>query len=265
MTPEEKYRFDLNGYLVIEQALPPELVAELNQAVDEIEALGDDLTPYGATLTKLQDNIYFAGGGETRKDGLVDYSIGNLLAFGGPFETLIDLPNILPYIAELIGTDYRLDAASILSRSRGGGTRFHHCSAELLPYCEYAVVNGAFQCVSIKVAYALTAVGPDDGPFVVIPGSHKSAFPNPYVAQVDFPPQMLGRRMQPLPVKAGDAIIFTEDIAHGALRNRGDNIRRTIFYSYAPTFQAPWPGLVAPKDLKSPTRERLVFAKPPYW
>ena len=34
MTPDEKYLFDLNGYLVVEDALTPEEVAEANAAID---------------------------------------------------------------------------------------------------------------------------------------------------------------------------------------------------------------------------------------
>lgn len=39
MTEEERYLFDLQGYLVVEDALGPEEVAELNRKPD------DDLTP----------------------------------------------------------------------------------------------------------------------------------------------------------------------------------------------------------------------------
>ena len=40
MSPEEKYLYDLRGYLVLEQALAPKLVDRLNQTVDELESLG---------------------------------------------------------------------------------------------------------------------------------------------------------------------------------------------------------------------------------
>ena len=44
MTPEEKHVFDLQGYLVLDQVLPAAMVSGLNQALDEMESLGDEET-----------------------------------------------------------------------------------------------------------------------------------------------------------------------------------------------------------------------------
>ena len=63
-----------------------------------------------------------------------------------------------------------------MSRHGGGGFVFHHGYAEMLPYSEYAYEQDAFRCASIKISYALTEVGEEDGCFAVIPGSHKSRF-----------------------------------------------------------------------------------------
>ena len=41
MTPEERYLFDLQGYLLIRQVLPEEILRQLNQSVDEMESLAD--------------------------------------------------------------------------------------------------------------------------------------------------------------------------------------------------------------------------------
>ena len=42
MNEEEKYLFDLQGYLVVPRAVPAELLARLNQAIDETEQLSDE-------------------------------------------------------------------------------------------------------------------------------------------------------------------------------------------------------------------------------
>ena len=44
MTPEERYLFDLQGYLVVRGALPTDLLRRLNESVDALEALSDDKT-----------------------------------------------------------------------------------------------------------------------------------------------------------------------------------------------------------------------------
>ena len=42
MTPEERYLFDLNGFLVIRGALNNEILCLINRTIDEIETLSDE-------------------------------------------------------------------------------------------------------------------------------------------------------------------------------------------------------------------------------
>ena len=42
MTDEERYLFDLQGYLVLRGVLPPEFVAEVNRAIHDLESLSDE-------------------------------------------------------------------------------------------------------------------------------------------------------------------------------------------------------------------------------
>ena len=239
MTPEEKYLFDLHGYILVRNAIPAALVARMNTAIDELEKLSDDeVTAMGASRNYAREDMY-AKVGEVESGILRDYGM-NVLACGGAFEELIDLPTTLPYIETLVGDDCRLDAVSFLSRNSAGAFRFHHGYAELLPYSEYAYESGEFKCVSVKISYALSDVGVEDGCFTVIPGSHKSNFTNPLVGAIPDPNHPL---VEPLPARAGDAILFSEDLSHGAVENRGSKTRRTLFYSYAPPFHCRWHAL----------------------
>ena len=104
-------------------------------------------------------------------------------------------------------------------------------------YSEFAVTNGKFDCVSVKIGYALTDVAVENGSFAVIPGSHKSSYANPYHLEE---PDETHPLVQTCPCQAGDAVISSEDLTHGAVRNRSGKSRRTIFASYAPAFQAAW-------------------------
>ncbi len=79
MTPEEKFLFDLNGYLVIKNVLSPEELAALNAIADE----------------KTADNPSLRAGRVSR--------------WGAPYQALIDHPKIVPYLVELIDSRFRLD------------------------------------------------------------------------------------------------------------------------------------------------------------
>ena len=125
-------------------------------------------------------------------------------------------------------------------------------------------MDGRFQCVSVKINYALTDVEVADGCFAVIPGSHKSNFANPLVGQVPDPDHPL---VEPVPCRVGDAVLFPEDLSHGAGANRR-RVWRTLFYSYAPTFHAAWGNLARTADRftdrASDTRRKLVRPPAPF-
>ena len=81
------------------------------------------------------------------------------------------------------------------------------------------------------VAYNLKDVGPYDGGFGCVPGSHKSnyGFPDEW-KEMEEPGPLVERVTGP----AGTAIIFTEALTHGTLPWAGADERRTIFFKYSP-------------------------------
>ena len=226
VTDEQRYLFDLNGYLIVRGALPAELVTRLNAAIDRLGEMNDEAA--GA-----------AGAPRARgaPDGRRDEFTSTPLGYGEVFEELIDVPSTLPLISDMVGEPVHLDALHYMSRAPGNSTRLHHGYAELIAYSEYAVNRDRFECVSVKIAYALTDVDMEHGPFVIIPGSHKCNFANPDMLQE---PTLDNPLVEPCLCEAGDAVLFSEDLTHGALRNDSDRIRRTIFVSYAPAFHSAW-------------------------
>ena len=242
MDPEERYLFDLQGYLIIRGALPSQMVERLNKVIDYLETLSDtDVDDLGATRRYTEGSIYARAG--MAPEGMPDDYTSNILGYGGIFEDLVDWPSTMPYVEEMIGEPCLLDASTLMCRHGGGAMSFHHGCAELLPYSEFVFEDGQFRCVSVKISYSLNDVGIGDGCFAVIPGSHKSNFHNPLVGQIPDPENPLVR---PLPTRAGDAIIFSEDLSHGAVENRRSCTRRTLFYSFAPAFHSGWRAMAEP-------------------
>ena len=74
--------------------------------------------------------------------------------------------------------------------------------------------------------YAMHDIEPGGGALEVVPGSHKSNYPRP---QADDVQDMLVE----LPMKAGDVLLFSHDMAHCS-RNESEHIRRTVMYTYCP-------------------------------
>lgn len=210
MTDEERYLFDLQGYLRIENAIEPEALAEINAWLD------------------AQAETDPAFGGQTGNTHLE-----NILTWGPRFRDLLDNPRVLPTLIELLGDRLRLDHDYAIFLQPGHeGLKLH--GPTLSPYdpCHYFhYVDGRMFCGLTVATYALGDVPPDAGGLAVIPGSHKSHYPLPDDIRYY-------RRSSPIvqqvPVKAGDCVIFTEALMHGTLPWKGPGVRRTLFYKYAP-------------------------------
>jgi hypothetical protein len=225
MNAEQRYLFDLKGYLLVPGALPAEHVAALNQIIDRTERLSDDDVP---PPVRLQREV--PGGNDVR--------IHNLKELGEPFERLIDPEPVISLVTEAIGTRPRLNHDyAILRYHAGDSTAFHLGNTPVTPSCQFRAHDGRFLSTLVKVVYPLSDQGVEDGCFSVVPGSHKSNYPNPYGRDPEGIPVR-----EPVPCRAGDAIVFTEALTHGSEVNRSGQPRRTLYYAYSPCWVAGWSG-----------------------
>jgi ectoine hydroxylase-related dioxygenase (phytanoyl-CoA dioxygenase family) len=221
MNEEERYLFDLQGYLVLRNVISPEHLEQLNAAVARIEAMEESEYPGNAHLNnpRTPSHLY----------------ITDILEFGEVFHPLIDHAEVLPRVAAMIGGPYRLNHAYLISRWGGGFTHFHLGNAPVAPCCQFRFADGRFYCTLVKVVFPLLDCGPEDGCFAVIPGSHKSNVPKPYGGHPDEIPCKVA-----VPARAGDAIIFTEALTHGSMVNTSGRPRRTLYYAYSVKWMSDW-------------------------
>ncbi|HCL30137.1 MAG TPA: mitomycin antibiotics/polyketide fumonisin biosynthesis protein [Candidatus Latescibacteria bacterium] len=210
MTENEKYLFDLQGYLAVEEALSSAELTTLNSLVDE--HIASDCAADMRT-----------------------HRFGGLLDWGEPLRDLIDNDRISPYLALIVGAKFRLDHV-YLDVIRSGtspiGANLHGGAHPFNPSQYYHYRNDHMHNGLTVVAYSLTDVGPQDGGTGCVPGSHKS--------NVSFPGEWrnLDEGLQPCVRRvtgpAGTAVIFTEALTHGALPWTGTGERRTVFFKYSP-------------------------------
>jgi hypothetical protein len=90
-TPLDDFLFDLNGYLILKNAVEPELVDELNAAIDSLPPL-----EYGEWYGNTERRDY------TSSTGL---ELHNCVELGGPFEKLIDHPGWIDYVRHYCGEE----------------------------------------------------------------------------------------------------------------------------------------------------------------
>jgi hypothetical protein len=251
MTDEEKYLFDLRGYLVIPDVLSVDELASVNEALDGHE-LWDGSNPLEFEIVKRYN------------DRLIN--AGYLHLTQRPIRSLIAHERLLPYLATVLGDDFRYDEGQVLFAKQGADALVLHNGNTPWeqPALGYQVREGRIHAGHVVAAFCLTDALEEHGGFAVIPGSHKSAFECPD----DF---ALWKRTGPwvsrVPAKAGSVILFADTATHGSWPWEADFERRVAFARYTPGMvQHSAPAPIAedtPFDDWTDVERRLLRA--PYW
>ena len=221
MNDNEKYLFDLRGYLVVKNVLSKSQLEDLTARLEEQRKtnphpiLGSD-----RTIFRDQDDLA--------------WSAPSLLEMGGTYLDLIDLPVIRPYLTALLGEHFRLDHdyvkvdGAMKDRTlylHGGGQGAGGPKDLVGPtdggQCYYRYSNGNFYNGLVAVAFELDTVNPADGGFACVPGSHKSNIGLPSEWRIAKTQAEVPEIVERVAVSAGDAIIFTEACAHGTVPWQG--------------------------------------------
>jgi hypothetical protein len=247
MTDEQKYLFDLQGYIVLKNVVSPETVADVNQKLDALEATEEGALPLGVTHGKprCEKELYLA----------------NVVEADPLFHQFIDDEATIPIIKEVSLGLYRLNHTYAIYRWGGGYTYMHMNNRPMHPKCTYHCQNDEIFSLCTKVVYPMLNHLPEDGCFAAIPGSHKANFKRPYGNHPAENPPLI-----PVDAAPGDAVIFTEALTHGSLVNTSKRRRRTIYYCYSVGYMPDWskfglnftPGFL---DTLSPRQREIVRRK----
>ncbi len=255
MNEDEKYLFDLNGYLVIENVLTPEEIDAANEAIDRHQDQGT-LRPRELTLD---------GGSEALKGAHGRGDLGGMLNWEdpwcNPFREMLIHPHIVPYLNEILGTGFRMDHQMFLLWMDKGaeGFVFHGSSGPNFDPNQYYIFrNGKMHNGLTVVSFQLTDVNPGDGGLIVIPGSHKSNLPCPKEMRGY---QKYQEHVRQIVCKAGDVAIFTEAVTHGTLPWNADHPRRSIMTRYTAGNLAYVPAYPVPEWANESQR---AVMEPPY-
>ena len=245
----QQYLFDLQGYLVIEDALSPDEVATLNEQLDRQEPL---------TAGKSQ-RFGRAAGGAPACPGFLDW--------GQPFCDLLDHPRIMPVLRFRLGDCFRLDRLYGIRMREGDSSGQLHSdygasshTTESVPGDYYAPRDNAIDNGFVVVSWSLSQSGPEQGGFCCIPGSHKCNYKLPQVISA-------AREEAPCAVvpsaPAGSAILFTEALTHATAAWKGPHERRSLLYKYCVS-QMAWSSkrVQPPADLELTPRQQILFSEP---
>lgn len=223
MTPREKYLFDLQGWLVIREVLTDDEVRTLNEALDanvERRREDDPTTEDSTTLV-----------GEHRRRsfrGVLEWPT----PWCQPFRDLIVVPRLIPYLDEILGRGWHLDHhPEVFDCPRGtDGQVLHFGEYFVQAGAWYVSRSGGIRSGMVTLEFLLSDQPEGGGGFSAIPGSHKANFPRPREITLWHEEQDVVRNPA---ARAGDAILFTEALGHGALPWTNQHDRRVAVYRYS--------------------------------
>lgn len=241
----QQYLFDVQGYLVIENALSKDEVATLNQLIDK-QAL-----PTPGTVQRFG----------SAPDG------PGFLNWGQPFVDLLDHPTLMPILRMRLGEAFRLDRLYGMYMREGmergklhadyGATARNSDAqpGQYYPFRDNQIYNGF-----VVVTWNLSDAGPEHGGFCCIPGSHKSNYKLP--EQIDQTPEDFPSVIIP-EAPAGSMVIFTESLTHGTAAWNAKHERRSLLYKYCVSHVA-WTSrrVERPSNVTLTKRQDILFREP---
>jgi hypothetical protein len=224
VTADDRFAFDVRGFLHLRGAL----------AADELR----EYEGWMSLAEMIDVKALNADAPEGMKHQL-NRPVSRMFDADPRFARFLDHPAVEPYLAEFLGPDYRpIDNDLYYTPPGYAGGGWHR---GVRPHPTGHVVGGGFICPMVKVFYCVTSVGPGEGEFEIVPGSHRAQFEIDLQGRLDLPAQHVFDG-----VTAGDVIVFNEGLLHNGRPNRSTKTRKTIIVNFGRRDAGVWAGY-APK------------------
>ena len=242
MNEVERYLFDLQGYIHIPCMLTAEESRRLHRATMALEedalASRDESSRWravwGHECWRHPRHGYFNHGERAEKMSLM---VEDFWLYPEAFDMLIGHERTMQYVKAVISerdrTMIAINNSELRIRYKGNRTGLHlGYPTGREPKYLYRVTEGRINCMMVRMVYFTHDVSADDGPMCFVPGSHRGELPVPAgLESIEQQPGLVA-----VPVKAGDAILFTEACRHGGMPILSNQTRYTLHVGYGPHF-----------------------------
>lgn len=257
-----QYLYDLQGYLVVEDVLSKEEVAELNAILDDtLNPIPEDWEDQLKENPHGQAGIYrfgAAGGSHGTNPGFLQY--------GEPFCRLMDHPLTMEIMRLQLGDCFRLDRIFGMRMCKGMPSgRLHSDYGASEPFTRAEpgkpYFQPAFQALHgfAVAAFNLADSGPETGGLCLIPSSHNSHFKLPQcIREGRFDDVVICPE-----APAGSVTFFSEATTHGTMAWKADHQRRSLLYKYCAS-QLTWSRarVLAPEGVELNDRQQRLLEEP---
>lgn len=239
LTEQQRQDFERDGFLVVPNALSPEMLER---------------------LVATTDRLYEQGRREQGLSKANHWELRNCLPHEDLFLELLDWPATFPLVADILGWNIHLITSHLIMRApsppdadeawkatgwhRDGGT-------------SPAEMQEPHPRLLIKIAYWLSDLSePGRGAIRLVPGSHRLIGRPAQAPEMPDPYGAVEMR-----AKAGDAVLFEQRMWHAVGPNRSEMVRKSLFFGYGYRWLRPMDYVQMPRELLervSPARRQLL-------
>lgn len=227
LSSKQKEFVDNNGYLLIKNALPPDVVAEIDAGVDEVfeeQSAAGNLDPDG----KL--------------------NLRNCITHHDAFLQLLDWHKSFPYACGVLNWNIQMITSHLIvlpSKEEPEDKFKHHTGLHRDGGTSYREMQEPHPRILLKIAYAISDQSdPSSGATVLVPGSNRLTG-----TPARDPETGMARGAIAMNVNAGDAFLFEQRTFHGIGKNWSGFPRKTIFMGYAYRWIKPMDYIQMPDEL----------------
>ena len=263
LTPAQRFFLDVNGYVIVENAIDADLVGRLLEAMQRLKA---DLS-----ATNGGDPEHRAVVRNCQLSAMHPHYLhfAHILEADPAIHEYLTHPRMLGLVQELTGGDVRLEESEAVINVRNpeaadpGSADYGFHAGTRPPNGTYAQ-NGLYHCNFVKVLTNLTELGPDDGGTVVIAGSHKIECDQREIIDCAVAdPSLIHQMVAP----AGSTLLFGEALVHATGHIRSDRERVIVIGGYTPPMFQAWPGQEPSADYLAALEEphRTVISGSASW
>jgi ectoine hydroxylase-related dioxygenase (phytanoyl-CoA dioxygenase family) len=224
--------YDRDGYLVVEDLVDPQTLAQLRQAVERITDNPDALPPNLRRHVQLERDYIKQ---VPKYNELTAQQVGNAA------RNIMELPLFSPVLAQFICNQPLLQVLEAIFRSSEFHFHNYKCIVKApkvssqfrwhrdLPYLDHSTAN------LITAMICLDPMTPENGATVVLPGTHRVPHESVGRKDMDMSDDDLPRDVPRVSVNcpAGSAVLFHVNIIHGGPANRSEIPRRNVIGIWA--------------------------------
>jgi hypothetical protein len=245
MNYDEVYRFDLSGFLLTRGLFGDTELDELGAAVERLEPHFHHVADQEPTGTSQFGDKYrvdpdTGAAVYTYRNPGLQIVVDDFIGADPAFDCLVGHPKLMHYVGEMVLGPHSITSTEIRYRYKDNKTtahmggpidvrnRYHWVGGKMKTSDGGGLQDRHIDLVNLRMMVALHDIGPDDGPYCLVPGSHKANLLSPYGSDPHKEPGMQG-----VPMKRGDVLFFTENMRHGGYTNTSGKPRKSIHLMYS--------------------------------